>query len=321
MTISVAMTTYNGARFLREQLDSILAQSRLPDELVVCDDRSSDETAEILAEYSARSPFPLKVIVNDERLGSTKNFEKAIQLSSGDLIALCDQDDVWRPQKLAVLEAAFVEDTDLGAVITNADLVDEKGEPLSGNLWSRCRFSPARQEAVGGAGRYDILLGIPFATGATMVFRSKFKPLLLPFPTDSVTYIHDRWIAVLIAAVGHFALIPEKLIAYRVHRQQQLGVGKLPLLIRVLLPHRCRADAVALAAVDKRLRENPAWPPDPNFLPSLAERQRHLDARIRFSRNPFRRLKQAASEFRSGRYTRYPFGLIALAKDVVVGVR
>jgi hypothetical protein len=321
MRISVAMTTYNGACFLREQLDSILAQSRLPDELVVCDDRSSDETGEILAEYSSRSPFTMKVVVNDERLGSTKNFEKAIGLCSGDLIALCDQDDLWRPEKLAVIEAAFEADPGLGAVLTNADLIDKDGASLSGDLWAKCRFNEVRQDILEGPGRFDLLFGLPFATGATMAFRSHFRPLLLPFPSGSPTFIHDRWTAILIAAVGRIGIIRDKLIAYRLHSGQQLGVGKLPLPLKVFVPHQCRSDAVGLAALEETLRSNPTWTASSKFFPSLALRQRHIAARAEYSRNPFRRLTQVISEYRSGRYVRYPFGLIFCLKDLLVGTR
>lgn len=321
MKISVAMTTYNGGRFIAEQLDSIFSQSRLPDEIIVCDDRSSDQTLQLLRDYAERSPCDMTVIVNDEQRGAIKNFEKAIDLCSGDLIALCDQDDVWRPQKLAVMESSFAADPDLGVVLTNADLIDENGAALRGDLWSRCRFNKSRQRALSGSRRYDLLLGLPFATGATMAFRSRFKPLLLPIPAEAPTFFHDRWIAVLIAAVGRIAIIPEKLIAYRLHRQQQLGVGNLPLALRVFVPHRCRSDAIALAAFNERLENELASEADPDFRRSLTERQRHIAARSQFSRNPVRRLKQVMSEFRSGRYIRYPYGLAVTVQDLLVGTR
>lgn len=321
MKISVAMTTFNGAKFLREQLDSIIAQSRRPDELIVCDDRSTDETPEILREYASKSPFPMTVIVNDERLGSTKNFEKAISLCSGDLIALCDQDDLWRPQKLAIIEAAFAADSGLGAVLTNADLIDKDGAKLPGDLWAKCRFNEVRQGLLEGPGRFDLLFGLPFATGATMAFRSHFRSLLLPFPSGSATFIHDRWTAILIAAVGRIGIIRDKLIAYRLHAGQQLGVGKLPLPLKVFVPHQCRSDAVGLAALGETLRNNPSWTVSSEFFPSLSLRQRHIAARAEYSRNPFRRLTQVISEYRSGRYIRYPFGLIFCLKDLLVGTR
>lgn len=318
MKISVAMTTYNGARFLAEQLDSIFAQSRPPDELIVCDDRSSDQTQQMLREYAERAPFQMTVIVNDERLGAIKNFEKAIDLCSGDLIALCDQDDVWHPQKLAVFESTFAADPDLGVALTNADLIDENGAALRGDLWSRCRLNEARQQALSSSRRYDLLLGLPFTTGATMAFRSRFKPLLLPIP-EAPTFFHDRWIAVLIAAVGRISIIPEKLIAYRLHRQQQLGVGKLPLPLKALIPHRCWSDAIALAGIDKRLRDNSSWSTNADFRRSLEDRQRHIEGRAKFSSNPVRRLSQVATEFRSGRYNLYPYGFIVPFQDLIVG--
>jgi hypothetical protein len=318
--ISVAMTTFNGARFLGEQLDSIFAQSRLPDELVVCDDCSSDWTPELLREYAARAPFEMKVLFNGERLGSTKNFEKAIDLCTADVIALCDQDDVWRPQKLAVLESTFTADLELGVVLTNADLIDEDGAALRGDLWIRSRLNQRRQRALSGSRRYDLLLGLPIATGATMAFRSRFRPLLLPFPTESATFIHDRWIAILIAAVARIGLIQEKLIAYRLHGQQQFGVG-LPLALKAFIPHQCGSDAIGLAALDQRLEENPGCPMNAHFRRSLDDRQRHIAARAKFSRNPVRRVTQVASEYRSGRYILYPYGLIVPFQDVLVGTQ
>ena len=321
MTISVAMTTFNGEQFLAAQLESIFGQARLPDELVVCDDRSSDGTLQMLRACAARAPFEMKVIVNDERLGSTKNFEKAISLCSSDLIALCDQDDIWRSHKLRTIEAAFAAYPDLGVVLSNADLIGKDGAPLRGDLWSRSRLNRGRQQALGGSRRYDLLFGLPFATGATMAFRSSFKPLLLPIPTGSPTYIHDRWIAVLIAAVARIAIIPEKLIAYRLHGQQQLGVGTLPLALKAFIPHRCHSDAAGLVALEERLKAHLDCRVDPDFWRSLAQRQRHVAERAQFSRNPFHRLKQVALEFKSGRYVLYPYGLIVPLQDLLVGTR
>lgn len=315
------MATYNGAKYLSDQLESIFAQSRLPDELVVCDDTSGDATLKMLRDYAVRAPFQMTVITNDERLGSIRNFEKAISLCSGEIIALCDQDDLWRPQKLMVIESAFDADADLGLILSNADLIGEDGAPLRRDLWSRCRFNEKRQQDLKGSRRYDLLLGLPFATGATMAFRSRFKQLILPIPVDAPTFFHDRWIAVLIAAVSRIGIIQEKLIAYRLHRQQQLGVGKLPLALRVFVPHRCRSDATALCAFDERLKDHRSWRANKDFCHSLAERQRHIAARAQFSSNPFRRLKQVASEHLSGRYKLYPYSIAVSLQDLLVGTR
>src|SRR5690349_20095217 len=128
--ISVAMCTYNGARFLPEQLESIAAQTRLPGELVVCDDRSTDESAEIVRDFARRSPFSVRLEINQENLGSTKNFEKAIGLCQGEIIALADQDDVWHGQKLSCLAGVLENDDRIGAVFSDAELIEENSRPL-----------------------------------------------------------------------------------------------------------------------------------------------------------------------------------------------
>lgn len=321
MKISIAMTTFNGARFLRQQLDSISAQSRLPDELVICDDQSTDETMAIVQDYRRRAPFPVRVEINDERLGSTRNFEKAIELCTGDVIALCDQDDVWRRQKLLVIEAEFLADAEVGAVITNADLIDDHGSPLRGDLWSRSTLNKERQRALATPRRYDLLLGFPFTTGATMAFRGRFKPLLLPFPTNAPTFIHDRWISSVIGAVSGLSFVDEKLVAYRVHRQQQLGLGKMPLACKIFVPHRCWSDAAGLAALHDRLVANPAFSANAEFWRSLADRRDHVAARLRYSRNPVRRLGQIIKEYRVGRYARFPHGRAIVLQDFLAGTR
>src|SRR5215217_714545 len=108
---SVAMCTYNGARFVAEQLASIAAQTRPPDELVVCDDRSTDATIAYVREFARTAPFPVRIFENEKNVGSTKNFERALELCEGDFIAFGDQDDVWLPEKLRKLEDALANES------------------------------------------------------------------------------------------------------------------------------------------------------------------------------------------------------------------
>src|SRR3989339_673267 len=100
MNISIAMCTYNGEKYIEQQLNSFLTQTILPNELVICDDCSKDKTIEILQEFSKKAKFPVRIYLNEKNLGSTKNFEKAIGLSKGDIIFCSDQDDVWHNQKI-----------------------------------------------------------------------------------------------------------------------------------------------------------------------------------------------------------------------------
>ncbi len=141
MTISVAMCTFNGARFLRAQLESIARQRRPPDELVICDDGSSDGSVEILREFAAGASFSIRIFCNEKNLGSTQNFEKAIQLCKGDLIALCDQDDIWLPEKLSRLLQIFEQDSSLGGVFSDADLINENSQEIGKRLWQVHKFA------------------------------------------------------------------------------------------------------------------------------------------------------------------------------------
>jgi glycosyltransferase involved in cell wall biosynthesis len=106
-TISVALAAYNGARYLQEQLDSLAAQRRLPDELVVVDDASSDGTVGILERFRATAPFEVKVHRNTANLGYSANFEVAISRCTGDIIFMSDQDDVWFPEKIEAVAGCF----------------------------------------------------------------------------------------------------------------------------------------------------------------------------------------------------------------------
>src|SRR5574341_2231095 len=148
--LSVAMCTYNGARFLSTQLESLARQERLPDELVVCDDLSTDATRQVVSAFAAEAPLPVRFVANETNLGSTKNFEKAIGLCSGELIALSDQDDVWDPRKLRLLEQRFTEEPDLGFVFSDAEMVDQDLRPLGYTLWQSVRFGVREQKACKG---------------------------------------------------------------------------------------------------------------------------------------------------------------------------
>jgi glycosyltransferase involved in cell wall biosynthesis len=143
--ISVALCTYNGARFLPAQLESILAQTRLPDEVHVFDDCSTDNSVELLVRFAPQAAFPVHIHRNAERKGSILNFEQAIRACSGTLIALSDQDDIWHPERLQRSEEALQQHPGTGAVFTDGLLIDEAGEPTGMRLWERFIFTPEDQ--------------------------------------------------------------------------------------------------------------------------------------------------------------------------------
>src|SRR4051794_11685941 len=213
LSLSIALASYNGERYIGEQLDSIAKQSRLPDELVISDDASVDATREIVEDFAREAPFPVLLMRNSERLGSTRNFETAINACSGDIIFLCDQDDVWYPQKLALMEERFINNPRVGAVFSDGDVVDESLRTM-GRMWDAFRFTPKEQTVVDAGNALGVLLTHPVVTGAAMAFRSSYRELVLPLPNLPDMW-HDEWIALLIGATSNLAVLATPLIAYR----------------------------------------------------------------------------------------------------------
>jgi glycosyltransferase involved in cell wall biosynthesis len=214
LSISVAMCAYNGGRFLKEQLASIAAQSRPPDELVVCDDGSSDGTVEIVEEFARRSVFATRVVVNHHNIGSTKNFEKAISLCQGTIVSLADQDDVWYRHKLECIEKTFLQSSTVVAVFSDADVIDDDSRLLGLRLWNACKFDAKEQARFASHRALKVLVKHPVVTGATMAFRRKMFDFVAPIPSN---HIHDRWISFLLAAHGQIEAIRDPLMQYRRH--------------------------------------------------------------------------------------------------------
>jgi glycosyltransferase involved in cell wall biosynthesis len=217
--ISVALCTYNGERFLPEQLASIGKQTRLPDELVVCDDRSTDQTLAIVREFAASVSFPVKIVQNAATLGSTRNFENAIRLCEGDLIALSDQDDIWYPNRLQRSEQEFLARPQTGLVFSDADVIDEQSRLQGETLWQRLGFVGERKQALL-AGQLVVLAKHRFVTGATVMFRADLRDRFLPIAGG---WIHDEWITLITAAFSDLRPIDQPLIRYRIHSLQQVG--------------------------------------------------------------------------------------------------
>ncbi|MEI6226807.1 MAG: glycosyltransferase family 2 protein, partial [Deltaproteobacteria bacterium] len=279
---SVALCTFEGSAHLEPQLASLAAQARLPDELVACDDRSSDGTAEILRAFARRAPFPVRVEVNETRLGTTKNFEKAIGLCTGDLIATCDQDDVWLPEKLALVEEAFARDPRLGLVFTDADIVDGSLRPMGYRLWDAIHFDGrARREVLRGRG-FDVLLRQWLVTGATMAFRSEYRSLLLPIPA---CWVHDAWIAFLLGAVSSLGFVERPTVRYRQHPGQQVGARKFTLgeLIsagRAMGPAYFGINHERIRVARDRLLATSRWVVDPGDLALVDRKLAHQARRL-----------------------------------------
>lgn len=221
MSISVALCTYNGEKFLPAQLDSILNQKLPVDEIVVCDDGSRDKTISILEDYAEKHPGIFRIHQNEVNLRSVRNFEKAITLCTGDFIFLSDQDDVWLPEKTQTIVQHFSKNPNIEAVATNGYAINDAGERLHRlSLWE----GPTLLKKQGSSADYFRIITemSNIATGASMAIRRRVVPALLPFPSLP-DYHHDEWIATYTAAQGTFDFLDEKLFEYREHDSQQVG--------------------------------------------------------------------------------------------------
>jgi glycosyltransferase involved in cell wall biosynthesis len=212
LKISVAIATYCGAQYLREQLDSIARQTLLPFELVITDDGSTDATAQIVDEFAQTAPFPVRFFQNEVRLGYADNFLRAASLCQGDLIAFCDQDDFWRESKLSVSSSHF---SDPGIL-----LVIHSGNTLVNGQESGELYPLFTQTGTLAHGASD-----PFANhpGFAMTIRREVLSVAEYQGRPGVLYGHDHWVWLLAACAGDIFTIAESLSWYRQHNTNVYG--------------------------------------------------------------------------------------------------
>ena len=205
--LSVVLPTYNGSKYIREQLHSIQNQTLQDFELVVCDDCSTDDTVAILKEY-AKKDERIHVYLNEHNLGFKKNFENAISKSTGDFIALCDQDDIWLPDHLEILLKEMKDDTQV--VCGKPIFVDENDEELPDKFDYFLMYrDPITNEDIA----RHIFLGRSTYQGASMLIRKSFFKKALPIPEGA--YYHDSWFAILACFMDGFVSVDKPTMRYR----------------------------------------------------------------------------------------------------------
>lgn len=321
------MCTYNGADFLPSQLQSIMAQSRPPDELVICDDGSSDNTRILLEQFAAESSFPVSLHFNESNLGSVKNFEKAIGLCRGDVIALSDQDDVWRSDKLQLVEEPFTRSPKVGLVFSDAEVVDEQLNSLNRRMWDEVNFDGHKRKLVRAGRAFEVLLPGWTVTGATMAFRSQFAKLALPIP-ENIAMIHDGWIALTVASVADVVIIEQPLIKYRQHARQQIGApgravkaqtGGRAQELETAFRRRNNTSGLhqTLATLEERLTNNKHTYDCRNALSFIGNYSFHLNVRANLPQRRLNRLPSILRELVTLRYHEYANGFKSAAKDLV----
>ena len=318
--ISIALCTFNGEKYLPQQLDSFIFQERQPDEVIICDDRSSDRTHEIVNNFIKKAPFKVKFIVNDNNLGITKNFEKAVRLCTGDLIALSDQDDIWHPQKLMLHEKIFDKRSDIGVTFSNAEVVDQTLNPMGYDMWHRVVFTHNERQKVLNGEAVSVFLKHFVVTGAAMILKAELKPMILPIPS---CWFHDAWLALMIASISNIALINEPLIKYRQHPDNQLGGIQKSLVRQIFEAFNTNRDAYYKIEIQRyrlasdRLRDiSDDYSVSKNIL-LLNEKIKHLQTRASLSRNRFFRIPVILREIIQRGYYRYSRNWGSIAMDLL----
>jgi len=318
-SVSVALCTCNGQRFLRDQLNSIQSQSRPVDEIVICDDCSDDTTAEIVLAFAAETSVPVKWFRNPVRLVVTKNLEKDISICTGEVIFLCDQDDHWMPDKVAVL-LDQLENSPAGMAFSNAEVVDENRSPLGYRLWDSIWFNANERQRVAAGDALPVLLRHAIAAGSTLAFKAEYLPLLLPIP--DLPHSHDIWITLLLACVGTIAPVDRDLIQYRLHGDNQVGMRHYGLIDQLRMArHQIRTNTFSYladlhqAAYDRLTSQN-HWPVHSNTLALLKEKIRHSQLRHELPRAWHRRFGTITNELRQGNYSKYSYGYKSVLQDL-----
>jgi len=316
VNFSVAMCTCNGAQFLGEQLASLASQTYLPGELVVCDDASLDGTWELLENFKKNAPFPTQLHRNASRLGIGKNFEQAIRLCKGDIIAICDQDDVWSPKKLQRFANFFSMGVD--AVCCNAQLTDEVLNPLGYTLWDRVAFDASERQMAGAGHLMEVLLKHDVIAGATLAFRSDSRDQLLPIPTN---WLYDAWLAAVLAACGSLVIVDESLQQYRQHQMNAIGGRRQSFFSQL-------RSAFNVIRSDYLGSELCRWQQFSGWLDAIQEvnnsswqirgKKEHLARRLHFPENRLRRIPYVVAEVVKGGYARFSRNWGSVALDLLI---
>ncbi|MDF1579421.1 MAG: glycosyltransferase [Desulfuromonadales bacterium] len=322
MKLSIAMTTYNGAAFLSGQLESFVKQSRLPDELIVCDDGSTDETVNILRAFQNHAPFEVHIYQNECNLGVVKNFAKALSFCQGDVIFLSDQDDFWLAEKVEIVETYFTENREVLLTVNDCWLSKNALFQQDFTLYGQIKS-----------------LGLPdkvYTHGCCMSLRRELLDMVLPIPDFEKG--HDVWFGFIAQALTGFQIINQPLQYYRRHGgnvSQWFGARPEPLVKKDFI-EAC-ANENPLACCEKRLarldvceQRISAKGVDalrafglesrvPLALRHLAQQKKAVECRLRIlRRSRLRRIVPSLLMFFRGQYG-YFSGWKSLVKDLLMG--
>lgn len=327
LKISVALCTFNGESFIGGQLKSILCQSIPPDEVIICDDCSTDNTIGVVSSIARESQLSIQLFQNRSNLGFIKNFEKAIAHSIGDIIFLSDQDDVWFTNKIATMMDHFLEAPEIGLVYSNAVLTDSNLQPTKHTLFERRKTMHISKVRLA----HQLMQGVG-VSGCTMAFRSSLKNLILPILEG---WGHDHWIAFIVHAVMDVKPIKQPLMYYRRHAN---SYGNAPFLEGGRIKE--WRTGVSATSIDVYSRDKRRWetmlhrleevkrkgycPPEghsrlESFIKECRDRLEfaHLRESLKEKRR-FNRIFPIFNSLLSCHYHRYLHGMKSVSKDLLI---
>ena len=220
--IDILLATYNGEKYIREQIESILSQTYSNIRLIISDDCSKDETRQILKEYEKKDKR-VELYFQEKNLGYVKNFEFLLTKVKNEIYMLSDQDDVWLPTKI---EHTYnkLKETNSDLVFTDLEVVNEKLETLYPSFNDYMKLSRKIKKY---KNDYRLQHLYNCVSGCTIMSKKKFIDMMLPIPTESKYAIHDTWIATTVVNNGKVEYLDEKTIKYRQHGKNQVGTEKI----------------------------------------------------------------------------------------------
>lgn len=310
MSVSIALCTWNGASFLREQLESILGQTRIPDEIVLRDDGSDDGTVDLARSLLSEAPCRVDIEVQPRNLGSTRNFESALKACTGDVVFFCDQDDRWDSDKIATMVDRLEAAPFPAWVFCDARIADQELTESGERFWRREGFDSRRKRKFLEGDQVGTLLSRSMVMGCALALRRDLAMRTLPIGDG---WIHDEWLVLSLATRNiPGTIVDQPLQTYRTHQAQQIGPSS-----RERSPRGVQARLVAIEAEVRKLEGLQAALPSGGH-PKVASKIVHMRARAAIlAASPAVRPILAIKELLTGRYSRYSRSTLGVARDVI----